>query len=96
MGYHIHALFAAIAIDYGDANEPPNASRDFGDYPVDELGAKNDIDENVVYDDQPPYEENIQCYNDLGLDDLVCLWLCLKHCYLLCVVYVRHNVCVWC
>ena len=53
MGCHIHALFAVIATDYGDANELPNALRDFGDYPMDDLGAKNDIDENVVYDDQP-------------------------------------------
>ena len=35
--------------------------------------------------DQPYLKEPIQDNKNFGLDDRVCLWSCLKHCYLLCL-----------
>ena len=39
----------------------------------------------IVYNDQPYLKEPIQDNKNFGLDDWVCLWSCLKHCYLLCL-----------
>ena len=78
-------------------NEPPNTKlRDFGDYLMDDVShvAANN-DENVVYNEQPYFEKSNQDDQNFGLKDWVCLWCCLKHCYLLCVVYVRYYVCLW-
>ena len=45
-------------------------------------------DENVVYNDQPYFEQPIQDNQNFGLNDLVCLWCCLK----LFFVYVKHLI----
>ena len=72
-----------------EVNEPPNATLiDFDDCLMNDVGhvAANN-DNNVVYNDQLYFEEPIQDNQNFVLDDLVCLWSCLKHCYLLCFVY---------
>ena len=45
-GFQIRNLYCS------DSNEPQNAWRDFDDFPMDNLDASNDVDENVIYDDQ--------------------------------------------
>ena len=44
-------------------------------------------DNNAIYNDQLYFEKPIQDNQSLGLDDWLCLWSCLKHCYLLYFVY---------
>ena len=45
-----------------------------------------------IINNQLYFEESIQDNQNFNLDDCVCLWCCLKYCYLLCVVYVRRKV----
>jgi len=65
---------------------------DFDNYLMDNAGhvAANN-DENVVYDNQPNFEEPIQDKQNFGLDDWVCLCY-LKHCYLLWIVHAKNYV----
>jgi hypothetical protein len=47
--------------------ELENELRDFDDLPMDDLDGSNDIDENLVYGESLPLEENIHQINeDLG------------------------------
>ena len=44
--------------------ELKNELRDFDDLPMDDLDGSNDMDENLVYDEGLPLEDNIHQIND--------------------------------